>query len=67
MNTVGISRTRLHGPWLLIGRVTCAALIILSLGLFVASQIMGLHNGTIKVESKVGEGTTFVLRFKKEQ
>ncbi len=33
------------------------------LGLFVASQIMGLHNGTIDVKSKVGKGTTFVLRF----
>ncbi|MFH1093956.1 MAG: ATP-binding protein, partial [Candidatus Omnitrophota bacterium] len=37
------------------------------LGLFVASQIMGLHNGTIDVKSKVGEGTAFVLRFKREQ
>ena len=33
------------------------------LGLFVANQIMGLHNGTIEVKSKVGEGTAFVLRF----
>ncbi len=33
------------------------------LGLFVASQIMGLHGGTIEVKSKVGEGTTFVLKF----
>ncbi|MBU4305476.1 MAG: hypothetical protein KJ893_07655, partial [Candidatus Omnitrophica bacterium] len=33
------------------------------LGLFVASQIMGLHNGTIDVKSKVGEGTVFVLKF----
>ena len=33
------------------------------LGLFVASQIMGLHNGTIYAKSKIGQGTTFVLRF----
>ncbi len=33
------------------------------LGLFVASQIMGLHNGTIDVKSKLGKGTVFVLRF----
>ncbi|MFH1460755.1 MAG: ATP-binding protein [Candidatus Omnitrophota bacterium] len=33
------------------------------LGLFVASQIMSLHNGLIKVKSKVGEGTSFVLKF----
>lgn len=33
------------------------------LGLFVASQVMTLHNGTIEAKSKVGEGTTFVLEF----
>ncbi|MBU1044403.1 MAG: hypothetical protein KJ915_08430 [Candidatus Omnitrophica bacterium] len=33
------------------------------LGLFVASQVMGLHKGTINVKSKVGQGTTFVLQF----
>ena len=33
------------------------------LGLFVASQIMGLHGGSIEVKSKVGEGTAFVLKF----
>lgn len=33
------------------------------LGLFVASQIMGLHGGSIDIKSKLGEGTTFVLRF----
>ncbi|MBU1086515.1 MAG: hypothetical protein KKD05_03255 [Candidatus Omnitrophica bacterium] len=33
------------------------------LGLFVASQVMGLHKGTIDVKSKVGQGTTFVLQF----
>jgi two-component system NtrC family sensor kinase len=33
------------------------------LGLFVASQVMALHNGTIEVKSKLGEGTGFVLKF----
>ncbi|MFH1460758.1 MAG: ATP-binding protein [Candidatus Omnitrophota bacterium] len=33
------------------------------LGLFVANQIMSLHNGLIKVKSKYGEGTSFVLKF----
>ena len=33
------------------------------LGLFVAAQIMALHNGTIEVNSKVGQGTCFVLKF----
>ncbi len=33
------------------------------LGLFVATQIMALHNGTIEVKSKVGQGTCFVLKF----
>ncbi|MFH1062028.1 MAG: ATP-binding protein [Candidatus Omnitrophota bacterium] len=37
------------------------------LGLFVASQVMGLHKGTINVESKVGQGTTFVLQFSIEK
>ena len=33
------------------------------LGLFVASQVMSLHNGVIKAKSKLGEGTTFMLKF----
>ena len=33
------------------------------LGLFVATQVMGLHKGSINVKSKVGHGTTFVLQF----
>jgi signal transduction histidine kinase len=33
------------------------------LGLFVATQVMGLHKGTINVKSMVGHGTTFVLQF----
>ncbi len=37
------------------------------LGLFVASQVMGLHKGTINVKSKVGQGTTFVLQFSIEK
>lgn len=37
------------------------------LGLFVASQVMGLHKGTINVKSKVGQGTTFVLQFALEK
>ncbi len=33
------------------------------LGLFVADQIMKLHQGSVSVKSKVGEGTIFVLKF----
>ncbi|MBU1925561.1 MAG: hypothetical protein KKB82_06545, partial [Candidatus Omnitrophica bacterium] len=33
------------------------------LGLFVADQIMKLHRGIIEVKSKIGEGTSFMLRF----
>jgi Signal transduction histidine kinase len=31
------------------------------IGLFIASEIIQRHNGTIKVESKKGEGSTFIL------
>ncbi|MCP4649063.1 MAG: hypothetical protein GY853_03120 [PVC group bacterium] len=33
------------------------------LGLFVADQIMKLHKGSIELKSKLGEGTTFTLKF----
>ncbi|MBI9036960.1 MAG: ATP-binding protein [Bacteroidales bacterium] len=33
------------------------------IGLSLSRQIMRLHNGSISVVSKVGEGTTFVLKF----
>ena len=35
------------------------------IGLSLSKQIMHLHGGNIKVESTVGEGTTFKLNFKK--
>lgn len=31
------------------------------LGLYISKQIISLHNGTIHVESKLGEGTTFII------
>jgi signal transduction histidine kinase len=37
----------------------------LGLGLFIVQQIVSLHGGSIKVESKVGEGTTFVMEIPK--
>lgn len=33
------------------------------LGLAIASEIVQAHGGTIEVSSRVGEGTTFILRF----
>jgi signal transduction histidine kinase len=33
------------------------------IGLTTCKKIMELHNGTIELESKEGEGTTFILRF----
>jgi signal transduction histidine kinase len=35
----------------------------IGLGLSIVSQIVKLHNGHIRIESKVGEGTTFFLYF----
>ncbi len=35
------------------------------LGLTIISHIMNAHNGKIEVESKEGEGSTFILRFNK--
>jgi signal transduction histidine kinase len=37
------------------------------IGLFVVQQIMEAHNGTIEVESELGYGTTFILRFPMEK
>lgn len=36
------------------------------LGLMIAKQIALKHNGTIQVESVLGQGTTFIFTFKKE-
>lgn len=36
------------------------------IGLSLSKQIMSLHGGTIKVNSKPGIGTTFILNFKKQ-
>ncbi|MFH2138351.1 MAG: ATP-binding protein [Candidatus Omnitrophota bacterium] len=36
------------------------------LGLFVTDQVMKLHKGDVKITSKVGVGTTFILKFGNE-
>jgi signal transduction histidine kinase len=33
------------------------------IGLSLSRQIMQMHGGTLKVNSVVGEGTTFILKF----
>lgn len=35
----------------------------LGLGLYIAKQIVDAHNGSIKVQSKFGEGATFIVSF----
>jgi signal transduction histidine kinase len=38
----------------------------MGIGLSLSKQIMSLHGGTIRVQSVVGQGTTFLLYFKKQ-